>query len=202
MKKQSVTALLFLSVLLLFTACIGKKPENTVDKFCAAIIAFDGETASQYTIDGSSKDFVPQLDAETSSGTNMEPIISYIKENATKITYEIGDVTVNDDSATVTVHFTFVDASPIMVATAGDYLSQAFLLVLSGADDSTIESLIVTIFQEKVDTIDTEEKSVDIEFDCEKIDNDWKIAPLSSESQEDLFAVLTSNITNAAESIF
>ena len=76
------------------------------------------------------------------------------------------------------------------------------LLTLSGADEATIEALIVTIFDEKVDTVDTTETTANINFECEKVDGDWKIAPLSEEDQETLTAVLTCNITNAAESVF
>ena len=201
MKKRLAAVLLFLSMLLSLSGCLGNKPENIVDKFCAAMIAFDPETASQYTVDGSSSIDIP-FSETTANGTSMSSIVDYIKGNAAKITYEIGDVAVNGDIATVPVHFTYVDASPIMIATATDYISQAFLLALSGADDSALETLIVTIFNEKVDTVDAAEGIVDITFTCEKIDSEWKKSTLSEDDQNNLTAILTCNITNAAESIF
>ena len=202
MRKQISVLLAITLAITSFSGCMGNKPENIVDKFCASMIAFDEEAASQYTIDGKIDVNISYLESTTDDGINIEPITNYIKENASKITYEIGEVTTESDSAVVPVQFTFVDASPIMIATVGDYISQALLLTLSGADEATIEALIVTIFDEKVDTVDTTETTANINFECEKVDGDWKIAPLSDEDQETLTAVLTCNITNAAESVF
>ena len=194
MRKQISVLLALTLAITSFSGCMGNKPENIVDKFCASMIAFDEEAASQYTIDGKIDVNISYLESTTDDGINIEPITNYIKENASKITYEIGEVTTESDSAVVPVQFTFVDASPI--------ISQALLLTLSGADEATIEALIVTIFDEKVDTVDTTETTANINFECEKVDGDWKIAPLSEEDQETLTAVLTCNITNAAESVF
>ena len=151
-------------------------------------------------MDGNPEGFVPQLEIDSDADTTS--IIEYIKENASNITYEIGEVSIDEDYATVPVHFTFVDASPIMVSTLSDYLSQAFLLAFSGVDDSAIDTLLVTIFNEKVDTVDAAEASIDIDFACEKVDGDWKISILSEEIRDDLMAVLTCNITKANETFW
>ena len=200
MKKRLVTALLSLCLLLSMSGCMGDKPENIIDKFCTAVIAYDEKTASQYIVDGNPEGFVPQLEIDSDADTTS--IIEYIKENASNITYEIGEVSIDEDYATVPVHFTFVDASPIMVSTLSDYLSQAFLLAFSGVDDSAIDTLLVTIFNEKVDTVDAADASIDIDFACEKVDGDWKISILSEEIRDDLMAVLTCNITKANETFW
>ena len=124
----------------------------------------------------------------------------YLKKCASKMTYTIGEVKTEGDNATVTVSFTYTDASPIVTSVVGEYIVQGLALALSGADEAQMEELLVNIFKEKVEVIEPGTASADVTFNCVKVDGKWKISAFSDESSKAMTNIVTANIVKAFES--
>ena len=58
-----------------------------------------------------------------------------MKSCAGRLKYQVGEATVDGDTATVPVEFTYVNAGTLMTEILTEYISQAWSLALSGADD-------------------------------------------------------------------
>lgn len=202
--KRILTTALAIALLLSLVGCgTSSKPEDVVSTYCNAMKTFDTETASGCLISGGSDFGEVFTSEEEGDGANLadERIIEYFKSNAAKMTYEVGAATVEGDTATVPVSFTYVDASAVMSAALGEYITQAFALALSGVDETTMEELFTTIFLEKAESTELNELTSDIVFQCEKVDDAWKIKTPSDDDASVLSAVISGNITSVLESM-
>lgn len=200
--KRIVAVILTTALLLSLTGCgASSKPEDVVSTYCNAMKAFDTEAASKCLVSGE-PDFDDVLTSEE-DGANLadERIIKYFETNAAKMTYEVGTATVEGDTATVPVSFTYVDASSVMSAALGEYITQAFALAFSGADEATMEELFATIFLEKAEAAELGELTTDVVFQCEKVDDTWKITTPTDDDASVLSAVISGNITSVLESM-
>ena len=202
--KRIIPAILSMVFLLSLAGCgASSKPEDVVSTYCNAMKNFDTETASQCMVSGDS-DFDDAFTSDVEGdGANLgdERLIEYLKTNAAKITFKVGAATVEGDTATVPVSFTYVDASAVVSAALGEYITQALGLALSGADEATMEELFTTIFLEKAEATELGEVTSDITFRCEKVDDTWKITTLSDGDVAAISAIISSNITSVLESM-
>lgn len=202
--KKIIASVLAIALFLSLAGCgASSKPEDVVSTYCNAMKNFDTETASQCMVSGDS-DFDDALTSdEEGDGANLgdERLIEYLKTNAAKMTFKVGTATVEGDTATVPVSFTYVDASAVISAALGEYITQALGLALSGADEATMEELFTTIFLEKAEATELGEVTSDITFRCEKVDDTWKITTPSDEDVAAISAVISGNITSVLESM-
>lgn len=195
MKKMLVSLLAVLMLLSLAGCGSASKPEPIVTKFCDALKAFDMETASSCFVSGDSKI------ENTYTKENMEEqVIEYLTNCVKEMTYVLGETTTEGDKAIVPVTFTYVDASPVISAALEDYITQAFALAFSGADDSVMEDLFDTIFMEKTESVSTKSATTTVEFVCIKQDSEWKIQELSDDAQYEISNIISCNIAKAMES--
>lgn len=194
----------FLTVIMLVSlvGCgTASKPEPTVTKFCDALKTFDMETASSCFVSGNSDIENPYTEENTDEQDLFtEQAVEYLTNCAKEMTYVLGETTTDGDKAIIPVTFTYVDASPVITAAMGEYITQAFALMLSGADESVIEDLFGTIFMEKTESTSTGTATVIIEFVCINQDGGWKIQELSDDVQYEINNIISCNMTKALES--
>lgn len=93
-----------------------------------------------------------------------------------------------------------MDAGPVISAALGDYITQAFALALSGADNSVMADLFGAILMEKTELISTGVATATIEFVCVCQDDEWKIQDLSKETQYMISNIISCNMIETFES--
>ena len=106
------------------------------------------------------------------------------------------------DTATVPVEFTYVNAGSLMTEILTEYISQAWSLALSGADDEKLAAAFEEVFDEKTTGADFPTLTATLTIPCVQTSDGWKISS-SADNSEDLSAqlldILTSNIYGALE---
>lgn len=190
MKKLGI---LLMSLLVCFSlsAC-GSKPDPTVTNFCDAMKQYDFNTMKEYVVDGDKNSIE---DPFSSSEGMTEQTLNILKECVSKMSYEIESSEVTDKTAKVTVKFNYVDLSPVITDAVSEYMQQAFMMALSGANEETMETLFDNIFNEKYKASETTMITDSVEFECENTDNGWKI----SKVPDDVVNILSSNMVKAFE---
>lgn len=199
--KRVVSLALALVLALSLVGCSGSKPDTVVTTFCTAVQSFDFEGAVACMENGSEDLEEPYDGAEMEEDLASEQMMAYLKECAAKMTYKIGESKVDDETATVPVSFTYVDAGPVITSVLGEYISQAFGLAFSGADDAQMEALFGNIFAEKTKSVETGTATADVIFNCVKVDGNWKIASFAKDDENALTNVFTCNIASAFEGL-
>ena len=197
--KKVLSLVLALLLALSLAGCAGSKPETVVTAFCGAIQAFDLEKAAACMENGSADLEDPYDDAQAEGSLSSAQIMDYLKECASEMTYGITESKTDGDRAEVSVSFTYVDAGPVMSAALGEYITQAFALAFSGADDAQMEELFGSIFMEKTESVETGTASADVTFNCVKVNGDWKIASFTDEAEEAITEILTSRVAGTLE---
>lgn len=200
--KKMLASLLAVIMLVSLVGCgAASKAEPTVTKFCDALKTFDMETASSCFVSGDSDIENPYTEGKAEEQDIFTAqTIEYLTNCAKEMTYVLGETVTEDDKAVIPVTFTYVDASPVISAALGDYITQAFALAFSGADDSVMENLFGTIFMEKTESVSTGTATATVEFVCIKQDNEWKIQELSDDAQYEISNIISCNIAKAMES--
>lgn len=190
MKKLGI---LLMSLLVCFSlsAC-GSKPDPTVTNFCDAMKQYDFNTMKEYVVDGDKNSIE---DPFSSSEGMTEQTLNILKECVSKMSYEIESSEVTDKTAKVTVKFNYVDLSPVITDAVSEYMQQAFMMALSGANEETMETLFDNIFNEKYKASETTMITGSVEFECENTDNGWKISKIP----DDVVNILSSNMVKAFE---
>ncbi len=196
-KRLSIIAL-SLVLALCFAGC-GSKPDVAVKTFCDALKGFDIAAARDCLQDPSGEGENLGSEEEIAEELGSEQFLDYLKECTAKMTYEIGEMTENGDTATVAVKFTYTDVSPVMKAALSDYIVKGFSMALSGSDESELEDLLYETFMEKTETEETETATCDAVFDCVKVDGEWKIGAFSEDTEAAVLNILTSNMAVAIE---
>ena len=189
----SCSLILALVMVLSLVSCSKEKgPDSTITAFCNAMKTYDTAAMKNCVVGGSEIEDDFSLSEEMPAG-----ILEHFVKLAGKMSYSITASEVNETTATVTVKFNYSDITPIMTATMGEYLAQAFALAFSGASDETMDTLFETIFAEKSASVEPTTAEKTVIFSCEKTDSGWKI----SDIPEDALHVLTCNIASAFEGL-
>lgn len=201
MKMKISIITIIISMLIILSGCSSQdKPEKVVGEFSEALKAFDLEKMSSKInpSNADDKEVVSNLDEEV-EGSLEKHFIDYVKANAKKIKYDIEDSKVDDDKATVSVKFKYVDGGPLFKATFGEYMQQAFALAFTSPEmtDEEASEMLLTIMKQKNEEIEETftEKTIDIK--CVKVDDEWYIDDLD----DDITDVMTSNMVSIIESM-
>ena len=135
-------------------------------------------------------------------GSALAAIMDFMKSCAGRLKYQVGEATVDGDTATVPVEFTYVNAGSLMKDILTEYISQAWSLALSGADDEKLAAAFEEVFDEKTKGADFPTLTATLTIPCVQTSDGWKISS-SADNSEDLSAqlldILTSNIYGALE---
>lgn len=191
MKKLGMFCLTLLLCISL-VGCSKSKPDPVVTSFCDALQQYDFE-AMKTCMTEDEDDLQEDLFSEEESMEEESFLI--LKECAAKMTYEIESSEVTEDTANVTVAFTYVDLSPVMTTTIGEYLQQAFGMAFTGADEDTFGTLFDSIFREKYDAAELTTITQSVTFGCVNTEDGWKIDTIP----EEFVNVATANMMQALE---
>ena len=200
--KKLISSFLAAVLLLSLVGCGStSKPEPVVIELCDALKNFDLAAASTCFVSENQSIEDPYADEnENNQDIFTAQAIEYLKNCAKDMTYTLGSTTNNGDTALVPVTFTYVDVSPVISAALGDYITQAFALAFSGADDSVMEDLFGTIFMEKTESVSTGTTASSVEFECVKTDDGWKIREMDEKAQHEIDNIISCNMMKAMES--
>lgn len=174
-------------------------PEPVVTEFCDALGAFDTEKASSCFASEAAALLSPYTEENSAE---YDPFaaqaIEYLEGYAKDMTYVLGEAAVENDSAVVPVTFTYVDASPIILATVEDYNVKELEFEDSGVDDDDAYMLLfVDIFREKAVSVSAKTDTVTIEFNCVRQGDKWKIRELDRDTRYVIDNIISCNIYKA-----
>lgn len=192
--RKIVSLVVVFLILFSLPACSGKvNPETVITSFCEAMQKFDLTGMAACTIEGSS-DFESSLDTYDEFSTQL---LEYLKSSASKIEFTIENSEIADETATVTVKFKYVNASPVVSAAIGEYFQQALAMAFSGADEDAMQQVFGTIFAEKIKSVSVSTTEATVNFECIKTEDGWKVKDVPA----DALNVLTCNISSAFDSL-
>jgi|GEM_PF-568833 len=188
--RKSNLLFLFLALLLILTSCTSQeKPDVVVTAFNTALQKLDYEGMSKCVV--TTDDVIKEPFEDYDEFSNQ--LLTYLSTASSKMKFNIEKSEVGDETATVSVKYTYIDATPIIAATMGEYFQQAFAMAFSGADEELLGNLFGTIFTEKVSTVTTNTTETTIDFKCVMTEDGWKISVVP----EGIADVFTCNITKA-----
>ncbi len=179
--KKLIVSLLIAVLALSGCAKPQPKPEDTVSEFLDAFKTgeitdyaafFDGDTSEM-------GDDPFQFDAEMGEELGMQMMKLF-----QSYSYEIGEVTIDEDTAVVKVIFTGIDGKGFFQAWFTQYFMEAMQLALSGAEQAEIEQLAVDLFVELSEDLPTD-KVITVDVEMVKVEKVWKI--VLDEEDFDLF---------------
>lgn len=147
--KKVISLMLALVLALSLTACGGKAgPEGVVGRFCKGLQELDEEAIAQCFENGDDLELSDLEDVDSDDAV-AQKIMDFMKSCAGRLKYQVGEATVGGDTATVPVEFTYVNAGTLMTEILTEYISQAWSLALSGADDEKLAAAFEEVFDEK-----------------------------------------------------
>ncbi|SHF21096.1 hypothetical protein [Alkalibacter saccharofermentans] len=199
--KKNVILLLIVVVVILITGCSNApKPETTVEGFLEASKELDIVKMAEFVEKSEIEDqeIFDEFE-EIEEGSLEASFMDYLKENASKMTYDISGSTVEDDKATVDVDVKYVDGGSVMKATIVEVFTKVFAGAFAGVEYSEEETNQIFISElnnqrEKI-TETFVEKSIRI--DCVLIDDKWYITNLDTE----ILDVILSNFVSVSEEL-
>jgi len=124
-------------------------------------------------------------------------LFEYMKSENTKMTYTIDKSAVDGDRGTVDVTYRYSDASPIVEATMGEYLSRAMTLAFGGASEDEMGELFMKLFMENAKTVSPVQAESTVTFSCVKAGSTWEIEDVPDEVTN----ILTCNMVNSFDSL-
>ena len=148
--KKVISLMLALVLALSLTACGGKAsgPEGVVSQFCKGLQELDEKAIAQCFENGDDLELSDLEDVDSDDAV-AQKIMDFMKSCAGRLKYQVGEATVDGDTATVPVEFTYVNAGSLMTEFLTEYISQAWSLALSGADDEKLAAAFEEVFDEK-----------------------------------------------------
>ncbi|MFZ3132032.1 MAG: DUF4352 domain-containing protein [Desulfosporosinus sp.] len=198
---RKLMSVLFIIGIFLITGCSNfPKPESTVSDFIDAGKKFDLTKMATMVnpSNSSSKEKISDLMNDKKNNNQYQKyFLDYFKENAAKITYTVKETKIENDKATVTVDFKYVNGGPLLKATLGDVFSKAISLAFTGVqmNDEEMGQMFVSAMQKQKETVKDSfvEKSIDLKLT--KVENKWYI----DEPSVELLDVFLSNFNSVAK---
>ena len=189
MKKKLFSIMLAAVIMVSMVGCSSSKPENTVNEFLKNSKNFDLAAMNENISPDSQSD--SDVVEAVEDNEHLKPYLKFFKKSAQKMTYTIKETNIDEDEATVTVDFKYVDSSDALNAAFTELLKVAFTQAFSGNEmsDEEIEKLITdTLTEYESENSDKfAEKTLDLY--CIKVDNKWYI----DDFDEEFFDVLLCN---------
>ena len=190
-----------IGILFIAGCSISPKPESTVSDFIEAGKKFDLTKMATMVnpSNSSSKEKIADLMKDGNAKDQYQYFLDYFKENAAKISYKVKGSKIENDKATVTVDFKYVNGGPLLKATLGDVFSKAISLAFTGVEmnDEEMGQMFVSAMQKQKETVKDSfvEKSMDLKLT--KTDSKWYI----DEPSEELLDVFLSNFNSVGKEI-
>ena len=192
MKKARIALLCLLIVTVLCACGASAKPDSVVKTFSEAMKKTDLEGMAN-TVKGNAYD-TSVLDLTDEISVQL---FEYMRSENTKMTYTIDQTAVDGDRGTVDVTYRYSDASPIVEATMGEYLSRAMSLAFGGASEDEMGELFMKLFMENAKTVSPVQAESTVTFSCVKAGSTWEIEDVPDEVTN----ILTCNMVNSFDSL-
>jgi len=195
--RKLISLLLILTLVLLTIGCSSQaNPETAVKNYLEAVKKFDVETMNSLMAEPEEDYFKEMLEDEGEMATYF---MDYIKDNAKKIEYEIINTETEDNTAKVDVKAKFINGSPLIIETFGEFFKNLMAEAFSGNElsEEETEALMIEIMEEKSKEIETEFVETEFTINLVKKDNNWYLEEVSDE----LTNVVTSNFFKAFDEI-
>jgi len=195
--RKLISLLLILTLVLLTIGCSSQaNPETAVKNYLEAVKKFDVETMNSLMAEPEEDYFKEMLEDEGEMATYF---MDYIKDNAKKIEYEIINTKTEDNTAKVDVKAKFINGSPLIIETFGEFFENLMAEAFSGNElsEEETEALMIEIMEEKSKEIETEFVETEFTINLVKKDNNWYLEEVSDE----LTNVVTSNFFKAFDEI-
>ncbi|MZP43322.1 DUF4352 domain-containing protein [Heliobacterium gestii] len=178
------------------------KPETTVTKFIEAGKSFNFEQTAQFINSANPNNndrFLKITKPDKEDMNNFQYFVDYFKDNAAKITYSIKSSTIEDDKATVSVDFKYINGGPLLKATVGEVFTKVLPLAFSGVEmkKEDMGPLFAAALKKQREVIPESfaEKTIDVKLI--KLNNQWLI----NETSDELVDVFMSNFISAGKEI-
>ena len=195
--RKLISLLLILTLVLLTIGCSSQaNPETAVKNYLEAVKKFDVETMNSLMAEPEEDYFKEMLEDEGEMATYF---MDYIKDNAKKIEYEIINTETEDNTAKVDVKAKFINGSPLIIETFGEFFKNLMAEAFSGNElsEEETEALMIEIMEEKSKEIETEFVENEFTINLVKKDNNWYLEEVSDE----LTNVVTANFFKAFDEI-
>ena len=122
--KKVISLMLALVLALSLTACGGKAgPEGVVGQFCKGLQELDEKAIAQCFENGDDLELSDLEDVDSDDAVTQK-IMDFMKSCAGRLKYQVGEATVDGDTATVPVEFTYVNAGSLMKEILTEYISR------------------------------------------------------------------------------
>ncbi|HOA79703.1 MAG TPA: hypothetical protein PKK61_01375 [Defluviitaleaceae bacterium] len=188
--KNKIIAILLISIFALsLVGCSKNGPEQAVIELFDAMKNTDLEKLSEI------------LDSDSSEIAEQDTFLKLIKKSNETLTYKIGEVTIDGDTAVVKVSCTYGDVNKIFELAMSNYFVKAMEASFSGEEvsDEYFEKILDEEIIAALETTTTEEYSTELTVDCIKKDGKWAID--TNKDNKELANVFTGNLLKSIESM-
>lgn len=200
MKKATIIALVVVLVFAV-TGCGTKlEPKDAIKSFFDGVITFDSAAVTKALAPAAADNLGSASDYLKATEDPMaKPFVDYLKENATKITYEVTGTKINGDAATVTVKCKYVDGTELFGKIIKELYAKAVASALSGKklSDKELTQMGVDLFKSESGTVQQTFTEKTIDIPCVKVDGTWYV----KEVNDQLVDVVSSNLFTAAKKL-
>ena len=200
MKKKLCSLLLILALVLSFSACSTPSPTEVTTAFLQAVKEQNTEDMADLYAEGSwslSEEAGEEADLEEDDELSQY-FVDEVFPKLLEFDYEVLEEKIDGEKAAVDVKITTYNLGDTFTAFVGEYLTQAFALAFSDADEDAITALGTSLFKEKAAVMEkTYTETVSIPLS--QVDGAWVVDEIDEESP--LINALTGGLIDALDTL-
>lgn len=172
------------------TSCTnGVKAEDTVKGYFQAAKNFDGKAMAGFIAPSNATDRkeMEGLGSATAEENDISQyMLSYLKGNAKKMTYQVKSSQEDANKAKVTVESRYVDGGPFMKEVMGEALGQMITLAFSGKEptEEEISTMFSSVIKENSGSHPETFKTETLDIELVKVENKWYINQVDNKMQD------------------
>lgn len=189
MKRRPVVLLIGL-LLVLFVAGCGAPPDQTVTKFLEALTNADVQEMAKHVHEEGGTTLDSELTWESDKDREMAKVLFG------RISYKIGNRSVNKDTATVSVAITCVDVPRVLADTFSKVLPIAIASAFGGEAEEQTQALLEQTLENAIRDPNAPMTTVETTFNLKKIDGRWLIV-FDEKSAGEFLNAITGNLGKA-----
>lgn len=169
MPKRAVMLILAVLVTATLTSCSSvTPPDEVVEEFLKIFKAAEFEKLTTMMVPPEEGFDIESLQESAPGNLDFMAILS-------KMTYKVGQPTINGDRATVVAEITAVDLATLMETLIAEYLPLAMQMAMAGATEEEIAAEAQKIFGEKVNLSDMKMVTNNVTFSLTKVQGKWLV---------------------------
>lgn len=169
MLKRAALLAITVMVTVALTACSSATPPNeVVEEFLKLFRAGEFERLTAMMVPPEEGFDIEELQESVPDNLDFMEMLS-------KITYKVGQPTVNGDRAEVVAEITSVDLATLMEELIREYLPLALQMAMTGATQEEIEAEAKRLFGDKMSLADMKMVTNQVTFSLTKVQGKWLI---------------------------